>query len=49
MDARAAGCRVWAIEDVKHTKDVPVIQKTANRYGHNHQELSQAIREAFSR
>ena len=49
MDARAAGCHVWAIEDVKHTKDVPLIQKTASRYGHNHQELSQAIREEFSK
>ena len=49
LDARAAGCHVWAIEDVKHTKDVPLIQKTASRYFHNHQELSQAIREAFSR
>ena len=49
IGCRAAGCHVWAIEDVKHTKDVPLIQKTASRYFHNHQELSQAIREAFSR
>ena len=49
MDARAAGCHVWAIEDVKHTKDVPLIQKTASRYFHNHQELAQASRVGFAR
>ena len=47
--ARAAGCNVWAIEDVKHEKDLPVILQTASRYFHNHQELSQAIREEFSK
>ena len=47
--AHAAGCNVWAIEDVKHEKDLPVILQTASRYFHNHQELSQAIREEFSK
>lgn len=46
--ARKAGCTVWAIEDIKHVKDVPVIMETAHRYFHNHQELTQAIKETFS-
>ena len=47
--ARAAGCHVWAIEDIKHEKDLPVIMQTASRYFHNHQELKQAICEEFSK
>lgn len=47
--ARAAGCNVWAIADPKHDSSLPDIYKTATRYFHNHQQLSQAISDVFSR
>ena len=46
--AKEAGSAVWAIEDAKHVNDKEIIISTADRYFHNHMEMSRAFRSLFA-
>ena len=46
--AKEAGSTVWAIEDAKHVNDKEIIISTADRYFHNHMEMSRAFRSLFA-
>jgi len=43
--SKQVGCKVWAIYDPKHWRDVDEIKTLAERYFNNHQEMAQAMRE----
>lgn len=43
--SKQVGCKVWAIYDPKHWRDVDTIKALADKYFNNHEEMSQAFRE----